>query len=166
MFFLCFLAVSNAYTYAIINAMTTTPTNRTKELAADFYRNRIYNPNSPGSLELYQGATKVLNMTSTMQFDLIIQAMDQYFAPNATHCDWNAIFGNSFNGTRFLIFMADSKWCGDMPYVRTSYLQTHMHNIYPIFVGSECDMFQMYHIYGPCVKPGCIYWRDYMTYTE
>lgn len=166
--FLAVLAITavHGYTYAIINALTTTPVNRTRELAADFFRNRIYNTNNPGTLELYQGATKVLNHTDTMQFDLIIEAINEHFVPSNSSCDWDTIFNNTFDGTRFLVFMADSKWCGDMPYVHIMWLQMHQHTIFPIFVGPECDMFQMYHIYGPCAKPGCIYWRDYLTYNE
>lgn len=152
--------------YALVNAMTHTSLNRTKEIMAIVYRERLYNTNMPRMIQVWQGTQKILNLTDVMQNDLIIQAIDG-ISPNASFCDWKNLFSAPFDdNVRFILFFTDAKCCGEEPLMEVGHIH-QKHVVFPIMVGADMDMmFDMYRVWGPCAKPGCVMWRDYMKFDE
>ena len=164
--FLLFITSSLAFNYTFINAVTGhVSLNRTKQIMANFYHDHVYRPTRSGYVQIYSGSQMILNQIDMAQTDLIIQAIDQITINNATNCNWKEIFSQPFTNSRLLIMFLDSHWCGEEPYHKVGML--HMkHVIYPVMIGPHADMMDMYHIWGPCVRPGCAYGRDYLQYTE
>lgn len=156
----------HGYKYCLVNAITGqgADTNRTKELISTFYHDHIYNTNrGEDVIELYQGSEKILNMTSTLQFDLVIAAMDNLVTSNSS-CDWKHFFESASTEARFIVLFTDSKWCGTEPYHMVAHVHDHRKVLFPVMVGPHVDMMQMYHIMGPCQKPGCRINLNYMVF--
>jgi len=154
--------------YTFINACTGNVTlTRLKEVMASVFHEHIYTPNLSNYVDIYNDVQQILEPTSSLQTDLIIDGIDNVTL-NATNCNWDDVFSMYFtpsairgNGVHFLFFFFDSQWCGVEPYRSVSMLRMH-HVVVPISIGSHTNRMELYHIMGPCPKPRCYHWRDYL----
>lgn len=134
---------------------------------ATVFHDHIYNPNLNRPVAVQDGKTRLLNFTSSLQTDLIINAIDGITLQNGTHCKWKEIFEMYYtpsalhHGVHYIFFFYDSTWCGSEPWHCMGMFKMH-HVVVPIAIGSHVDRMDMYHLMGPCPKPKCYNWKDYL----
>lgn len=167
---LVLVAIVHAHNYTFINACVgNIPLTRLKEEMANAYHQHIYTPHISNLIDVYNGTVPVLEPVSSLQTDIIIQGFNKT-TMNATNCRWKDIFTMYFSpsiargtnsGLHYLFFFYDSRWCGDEPYHAAAMLRRY-HVVVPISIGPHTDRLEMYHIVGPCPKPGCMNWKDYL----
>lgn len=155
--------------YTFINACVgNIPLIRLKEEMANAFHQHIYSPHLNDLIDVYNGTVPVLDPVSSLQTDIIIEGFNKT-TMNETNCHWKDIFSMYFmpsamrgnKGVHYLFFFYDSRWCGDEPYHAVAMLKMK-HVVVPIAIGPHTDRMELYHIAGPCPKPSCMIWKDYL----
>jgi hypothetical protein len=146
------LLFSTAYSYncTLLVATNNPIGDAFKGLVARVFAEQIYSTN----IEHFINIPGVLNdFTSTLQHDVIIDAISRL---SARTCNWDQLFRSTNVPLGFfVIFIADSPYCGADPFTAINDRQTHHHIVRPIGVGNNVNMFQIMRAAGPCPPPGC-----------
>lgn len=164
MFLLLFITISLADTGTFIIASQSNITSAWKGLIAHVYSTMIYHPHADHRINIYDGDHMVLNWTSTLQRDVIINGINQISRNNT--CDWHSLLHMDMSSYGHYIFLfTDGNSCSHSS-LMADYVPMesgHHRIIFPVAVGDAVDMFPIMCMAGPCAPPrGCVLGRDYL----
>ena len=161
LFILFSLALADTGT--LIIASQSTITDAWKALIAHVYYTMMYSPNVEHQINLFDGTHRILDWTSTLQRDTIIQGINQVVRNNT--CNWSELLSMPIESYGHYIFIfTDGNYCGPNPMEQYVGLESRYHrDVFPIAVGPNVNMLNIIAMAGACPQPrGCVEGRDYL----
>lgn len=160
---LLFVATSHAFRALLLYANAgNIPVSRMKAIMAQIYHDDVWMEHVENQVAVYQGTHALLNWTSSMQTDLVIDAIDN-ITDTSNNCAWIPIFEHDYGSVTYMFFFTDGAWCdGTNPEATILAFQGHKSIVVPIGVGSHITHMQLMNMAGPCSRPGCKAGINYM----